>query len=170
MATKKQGKTTATKAAPTARVAAPGATATHRTIVAVVSDATKDAAELALASFDAVNGTAFSGAFLPWYGGWDGISEPAPSPMFWLQSYQFNNLSQAALYEQAMTSLTLVGVRWYEAIVVPFEVGNPANSVDSIYTSGYDGELPVREPFAGACAWFLDVVGALPPREQMPTS
>jgi len=136
MATKKQTKA---RAATTAQAAAPGATATRRTIAVVVSDAQHDTADQQLASFDAVNGTAFAGGFTAWRPGWDSFDPPEPpTPVCWLQIYPFNNLAEAGLYVQAMTAMAGLGVRWYEALVIPDEAENPANTIDSIFASGYN--------------------------------
>lgn len=151
------------------RVAAPSATATHRKLIAVVSHATKDSAEAILTSFDATHGTQFAGGFTAIYvPPWDGISEPAPDPAFWMQEPARKPLEEAELFQEALDAAAGHGVRWFEALVPPDEIDDPSNTVDSIYASGFNPDLPVAEGFAGVCAWYLDVVGSLPPREQLP--
>lgn len=146
------------------------ATGNKRTIVAVVADAQRDSAEQQLASFDAVNGTAFSGGFTAWRPGWDTFDPPEPpTPLCWSQIYPFADLVEAGKFVQAMTSMSGIGVRWYEALVIPEEAENPCNSIDSIFADGYNAGLPVQENWAGVAAWLLQMGQPLPERALFPT-
>jgi hypothetical protein len=168
MATKKKQPTAASVTKAPQRVAGPSVHGNFSAFCAIVSDAQKDSAEAALAGYDVANGTGFTAAFVPYYtSNWDGITEPAPPIMAWMQYPQFNNLAVAAHYQTAMNNLASMGVRVYIALT-NFESGSPANTVNSIYANGYDPELPMGNVYAAVAAWMDDVGGGLPARSEFP--
>jgi hypothetical protein len=172
MATKK--KTTTKTAAPAATVErdpSAEATATHRAICVAVAPAQRAACEAIFTAFDAANGTQFSGPdgmLTELTPGWDGVSEPKPPTLCFFGKMQ-SSVAEMALFEQMCESAAGFGLKRYEAIVIPWERFNPANTVDSIYAANaYNPALPMKSEFSGVAAWALDVLEALPPRDNLP--
>ncbi len=136
------------------------ATATHRRVCLVVGPLTKSTAENA---FDAyVTGLSrpdLIAGLVAYRPGWDGFSQPPPAPYLWYQCFQ-GSLADAAIYAAAADQLVvqLALLRRYEGLVVPDEVGDPANTLASIYaghsllTRGYDSALPVADIYAAMAA------------------
>lgn len=172
---------------PTAE-AAEEATATHRRICGVVGPLAKNAAESAFCSCMIGRGrpnycSTPTDGWTPYRPGWDGISQPPPAVFAWFQCAQ-DQLAPMADYAACMDAASLLGTgllgaRRYEGLVIPNEVGNTSNSVDSIYAnrgplgipSGYDAGLPVKDFYAAIAAHAAQGLLApvlFPPRSSFP--
>jgi hypothetical protein len=157
-------KTTASSPAARAPVS-PSATATHRCVVAAVSAADRDAANVILLARD----VSFQ-SFYVQHPEWDGLTPPQPTPDAYGQRFQHRTPIIESYVEALEECITAgLNLRWWEGIVLQAEKNNPQNTLDSIYDVGFNPALPVRDRHAGVAAWFLETTGQLPPRESFET-
>jgi hypothetical protein len=158
----KKKKTTAiAKAAPVP----PSATALHRCVVAAVSAADRDAANVILLGVD----PSFQSFYVP-HPAWDGITPPQPPPDAYGQRMQ-GRIPVVELYVQGLEACKTAGLDllYWEGVVLQAERNIPQNTLDSIYDTGFNPALPVRDGHAGVALWFLETTGQLPPRESFDT-